>query len=96
MAPQTGLLTIDGAVAMALGTAAEAERDGSPPPSPLTRRETQVAQLVARGLSNRSIAETLVLSPRTVDGHVERILAKLDFTSRTQIASWIASVRPRG
>ncbi|EKT78249.1 LuxR family transcriptional regulator [Rhodococcus opacus M213] len=46
---------------------------------------------MAEGLSNRAIAESLVLSPRTIDGHVERILTKLDFTSRTQIASGVAS-----
>lgn len=55
---------------------------------PLTRREFEVAQLIADGLSNRGIAERLVISPRTVDGHVERILHKLAYTSRTQVASW--------
>lgn len=57
----------------------------------LTRRERQVAELVAQGLSNRRIAERLVVSPRTVDGHVERILAKLQFSSRAQVAAWVAS-----
>ncbi|MFE4756792.1 ATP-binding protein [Streptomyces mirabilis] len=57
----------------------------------LTRREREVAALVAEGLSNRQIAETLVLSPRTVDGHIERILAKLGFASRAQVAAWVAS-----
>jgi DNA-binding CsgD family transcriptional regulator len=54
----------------------------------LTPRERQVAELVTRGLSNRQIAETLVLSPRTVDRHLENILAKLGFTSRVQVATW--------
>ncbi|TJZ79602.1 LuxR family transcriptional regulator [Rhodococcus oryzae] len=54
----------------------------------LTRREMQVAELVAQGLTNRAIAEKLVISPRTAQGHVERVLAKLAFTSRTQIAAW--------
>jgi DNA-binding CsgD family transcriptional regulator/tetratricopeptide (TPR) repeat protein len=58
--------------------------------SELTRREEQVAALVAEGHSNKEIAATLVVSPRTVDGHVEHILAKLGFTSRTQIAVWFA------
>jgi len=54
----------------------------------LTRRERQVAALVAEGKSNREIANTLVIGVRTVEGHVSRILDKLDFTSRTQIATW--------
>ena len=55
---------------------------------PLTAREFEVARLVAEGLSNRAIADRLVISTRTVDGHVERILAKLEFSSRTQVAAW--------
>ncbi|TQE23584.1 ATP-binding protein [Streptomyces ipomoeae] len=58
---------------------------------PLSRREREVAALVARGMSNRRIAAELVLSPRTVDGHVEHILAKLGFRSRTEIAAWVAA-----
>ncbi|GGT14676.1 LuxR family transcriptional regulator [Streptomyces tanashiensis] len=59
-------------------------------PGPLTAREQQVAGLVARGLSNRKIAEELVISPRTVEGHVDHILTKLGFTSRAHIAAWAA------
>lgn len=55
----------------------------------LTRRELQVAGLVAEGLTNSAIAAKLVIAQRTAEGHVERILAKLGFTSRTQIAAWI-------
>ena len=50
----------------------------------------QVAALVAEGLSNRAIAQRLVVSQRTVEGHVARILAKLGFSSRAQIAAWVA------
>ncbi|MDX2939763.1 LuxR C-terminal-related transcriptional regulator [Streptomyces ipomoeae] len=57
-------------------------------PSPLTPREGEVAELVAKGMSNRQIASALGRSPRTVHGHVENILAKLRFTCRAQIASW--------
>ena len=56
----------------------------------LSRRENEVAQLLARGLSNREIAERLYLSERTVDNHVHHILAKLGFDSRVQIATWLA------
>ncbi|WP_194793317.1 ATP-binding protein [Raineyella fluvialis] len=51
----------------------------------LTKRETQVAELVAEGLSNKQIAARLTISIRTVDGHVERILAKFGVTSRGQV-----------
>ncbi|MFD7618564.1 ATP-binding protein [Streptomyces sp. NPDC059802] len=53
----------------------------------LTPREREVATLVARGLSNREVAEHLVISKRTADTHVERILTKLGIDSRTEIAS---------
>ncbi|WP_246493432.1 ATP-binding protein [Crossiella cryophila] len=56
----------------------------------LTKREQQVAELVAQGLTNREIAARLVVAPRTAETHVDHVLAKLGFTSRTQIASWIA------
>ena len=54
----------------------------------LTKREWQVADLVAKGLTNRAIAASLVISDRTAQGHVEHILTKLGFTSRAQIAAW--------
>jgi len=56
--------------------------------SPLSQREEEVARLVAQGLSNREIGKRLFISERTVDSHVEHILNKLEFTSRTQIAAW--------
>ena len=57
---------------------------------PLTRRERQVAALILRGHTNREIAEALFIAERTVDTHVEHILAKLGFKSRTQVAAWAA------
>lgn len=54
----------------------------------LTRREEDVAALVARGLTSRQIAARLFISERTAETHVDRILTKLDFHSRTQIAVW--------
>ena len=57
-------------------------------PDPLTPREHEIALLIAQGLSNREIADELVISPATAARHVANILAKLGFSSRTQIASW--------
>src|SRR5438445_548433 len=54
----------------------------------LTGREREIAALIARGKANREIAETLVLSERTVEYHVSNILAKLGAASRAQIAAW--------
>lgn len=65
----------------------------APQPSPLTRRETEIAGLVARGMSNKEIATTLVIALRTAEGHVEHILNKLGFNSRAQIATWVAEQR---
>jgi ATP/maltotriose-dependent transcriptional regulator MalT len=58
-------------------------------PGPLTRREREVAALIARGLTNRQIAEELFIAERTADTHVEHILAKLALGSRTQVATWV-------
>jgi DNA-binding NarL/FixJ family response regulator len=56
----------------------------------LTRREREVANLVSKGLTNKAIAAALVLSPRTVDGHVERVFTKIGVKTRAQVAVWIA------
>lgn len=56
----------------------------------LTRREREVALCIADGKSNRMIAEELVITERTVEGHVSNILAKRGFRSRAQIAAWVA------
>jgi DNA-binding CsgD family transcriptional regulator/tetratricopeptide (TPR) repeat protein len=57
-------------------------------PALLSRREREVAALVARGMTNREIARTLFLSERTAENHVQHILTKLGFGSRAQIAAW--------
>jgi LuxR family maltose regulon positive regulatory protein len=51
---------------------------------PLSKRELEVLQLIAAGLSNREIARELVLSLNTVKGHTRQIYGKLDVNSRTQ------------
>jgi len=59
-------------------------------PQVLTRREREIAQLVRQGLTNKDIADRLVISRRTAEAHVEHILTKLGFTNRRQIAAWIS------
>ncbi|MBO4253106.1 LuxR family transcriptional regulator [Streptomyces griseorubiginosus] len=87
---------IDGAeqlIAYALGTTDSGAGPGASraDTTGLTRREEEVVALVARGMTNRRIAAELVLSPRTVDNHVNRILTKLGFSSRAEIAAWWAA-----
>lgn len=82
---QARQLDADGALAL-LDSAA----GGIPDPTELTRREQEVAALVAEGLTNRAIAMKLVLSERTVDGHVARALTKLGLRNRAQLAAYLA------
>jgi non-specific serine/threonine protein kinase len=58
-------------------------------PGGLTRRELEVALLIAEGKSNREIADALVIAERTVEGHISNILSKLGFRSRTQVSVWV-------
>jgi DNA-binding CsgD family transcriptional regulator len=60
---------------------------------PLSEREYEVAQLVAAGLTNRQIAQQLVLAPKTISAHVTHILTKLGAGRRAEIAAWCATVR---
>jgi DNA-binding NarL/FixJ family response regulator len=90
--------SFDQAVALALGDLADAGDQPAviAPPRPgaaggLTRREQEVAGLLAEGLSNKEIATRLVISQRTVETHVDHILGKLGLTSRAQVASWVAA-----
>jgi DNA-binding CsgD family transcriptional regulator len=95
--------TVDQAVALALGedsgpgdrTAAASQRQGAERSGRLTRRELEIAGLLAEGLSNREIATRLVISQRTVETHVDHILSKLGMTSRTQVAAWVAEQQAR-
>ncbi|HVV10314.1 ATP-binding protein [Amycolatopsis sp.] len=96
----TAGITAEEAISVAL-----AQKPGKPRPAAggqhgrpggLTRREREIAELVADGLSNRAIAARLVIAQRTAETHVENILAKLGFTSRAQIAAWLAEHRAAG
>lgn len=82
-------LPLGEAVEYALGRKpAAVNQRHEPEQTKLTRRERDVARLVAAGLSNKQIADELVISVRTAEAHVEHILAKMAFRSRTQIAAW--------
>lgn len=60
----------------------------------LTAREVRVAELISEGLTNRQVATRLVISLRTAETHVDHVLTKLGFTSRTRIAAWVVEHRP--
>jgi non-specific serine/threonine protein kinase len=79
-------LPVHEALAYALDETAKISRSDSR--TTLTRREKEIAELVSQGLTNRQIADRLVLSVRTAEGHVERIRDKLGVRSRAQIAAW--------
>jgi len=59
---------------------------------PLTRREMEVADLVAKGMTNREIAARLVISLRTAETHIDHIRTKLGFNNRAQIAAWVTAL----
>jgi non-specific serine/threonine protein kinase len=92
-------MTIDDGVTLAL--------DDKRPPKPapavtsgpglgLTRRELEIARLLAGGLSNKQIAARLFVSERTVETHVTNILNKLGLSSRVQITRWLAGLSEPG
>ena len=71
------------------GGSPEAMATVAAPATALTRREREIAVLVASGLSNREIAGRLFISKRTVDAHVEHIFAKLEISSRVKLTLWL-------
>jgi DNA-binding CsgD family transcriptional regulator/sugar lactone lactonase YvrE len=62
----------------------------------LSRREREVARLVAEGLTNREIAQRLFISERTVDGHLEHVREKLGVSNRAQVAAWLVKHEAAG
>ncbi len=94
-------MTLEQAIAYAMAAAEPSRATAEPaitatphiaadtkPPSPLSPREQEVVRLVAQDLTNREIAERLVITERTAANHIEHILTKLGLRSRLQIALW--------
>ena len=85
-------LSAEDAIASAFADTRDVEAVSVVPPvgdaARLTSREREVAALIPLGLSNRQIAERLVIGERTVESHVSHLLAKLQLPSRTRLASW--------
>jgi serine/threonine-protein kinase PknK len=88
-------MRLEESVGFALGEHVKAARprNAEDSRSNLTRREREVGELVADGLSNRDIAKRLFISQRTAEAHVEHILTKLNFSNRSQIAAWLTEHR---
>ena len=82
-----------GAVVLMPASPSSSPAPPSPAPPELTPRETEVARLVGQGSTNREIATTLSISPKTVAAHIEHILTKLGASRRAQIATWSATRR---
>jgi predicted ATPase/DNA-binding CsgD family transcriptional regulator len=78
-------MTKDQAIDYALG---EGEPETAIDAGPLTRRQREVARLVAAGMTNRQIGERLFITERSAEGHLERIRNKLGARSRTEVATW--------
>ena len=83
-------------VAFAVSDADDPAADGARwrIPGQLTFRETEIADLAARGMSNRQIAEHLFISKRTVDAHLDHIYAKLGISSRVELLNALQLTRP--
>ena len=92
-----GELDAIGARAWAEQARTELARVGGRPPSSgtLTTTERRVAELVGQGLQTKQVAARLFVSPKTVEGHLSRIYAKLGVTSRTELAHRLGRSGPR-
>jgi DNA-binding CsgD family transcriptional regulator len=78
-------MSLDRAIEYALSTR---DHEAVSSVGPLSRREREVAMLVAAGMTNRQISERLFIAERTAEGHVERIRNKLGLHSRAHLAAW--------
>ena len=74
-----------------LGVRLPSPKTGRGTDQPLSRREMEVARLVADGLTNAEIAERLVLSVRTVESHLDHVYARLGISSRAALARWVTA-----
>jgi len=89
-------LTTDQAIALALSGNDSSQGKREEPLARLSRRERQVATLIAQGLTNREMAERLIIAERTADTHVQNILAKLGCASRKDVAALLTADLSRG
>jgi DNA-binding NarL/FixJ family response regulator len=96
-------MTLEQAIGYALGAGERSPPPSAPAPQEArgsestnnpTRRELEVAVLIARRLTNRRIAQKLSLSERTVENHVRNIFRKLNLSSRSEVAAWVEAQRP--
>jgi len=74
-----------------LGVRQPTRRSGRGAEEPLSRREMEVAALVAEGLTNAEIAERLVVSVRTVESHLDHVYTRLGLSSRVALAQWVTT-----
>ncbi|RRQ26793.1 LuxR family transcriptional regulator [Rhodococcus sp. Eu-32] len=88
-------MSVSELIRYALGTAPASPVDTVPTDAvALSPREQEVAEMLANGMSNKDIAATLVLSPRTIEGHVERVLQKLGMSRRQEVAAYFGGRSP--
>jgi len=90
VAAATGALPLADAAAQFLASVHHGP--SASPWHPLSDREFEIARLIADGLTNKQIAEQLVLAPKTISAHVAHILTKLGSARRAEIAAWYATV----